>query len=290
MNENEEEIFIPTLVLNFVIIIITFYLLFLYMKSQAFYTYTCAHILNLSLILSIDNIVRIILIPNAWNHFLILQYFQAFILVSLDKFILLVLTGQVFTIYVGVMKTDFYFEHEKAIFLTTFLGSLCLSLLLGGFYLLFGIVKYGVYYYAQGNETKTVLDSIFNSVFLVLDTFYCVVIIYNMIRNIEKVKESMIDKDYEHHLIKLVLMFFSNTLLFVESFLILYDKLPVPDNCIDLVYLTTCLIINMIYSINQKVLNESRNLCCKNSHNSKKHRKLNTFQSSGNHHNSSEEM
>ena len=79
------------------------------------------------------------------------------------------------------MKTEFYFDHEKAIFLTTFLGSLFLSLLFGAFYLLFGIVKYGCYYYAKGNNTKTILDTIFNSVFLFFNTFFCSVIIYSLI-------------------------------------------------------------------------------------------------------------
>ena len=287
MNENES-IFIPTIVLNFIIILITFYLLFLYIKTEEFFFYGCIHILNLSLILSIDNIVRLLLIPKSWSEYQVLHYFQAFILVALDKFILLVLTVQVFIIYVGVMKTEFYFEHEKAIFLITFLGSLFLSLLFGGFYLLFGIVKYGCYYYAKGNNTKTILDTIFNSVFLFFDTFFCSVIILNMVRKKDKIKESMNDTDYEHHLFKIILMFIANSFLYIESFLILYDKLPVTNDYIDLVYLVTCLIVDLIYSINRKVILESKKLFCKKLCNKNKHHRINTFQTSGSYIGSSE--
>ena len=177
MDENES-IFIPTLILNFFIILITFFLLFLYLKTGKFYSYECAHLLNLSLILCIDNIVRVLLIPKSWNKIQILQYFQAFILVFLDKFIMLVLTVQIFLIYLGIMKTEFYYQYEKVLFFSTFFVSLGMSILFGGFYLFFGVVKYGVYYYAKDNKTKKIIDTIFNSVFLFFNTFFGVIIIF----------------------------------------------------------------------------------------------------------------
>ena len=290
MNE-DENFFVPTIILNFAIILTTFYLLFLYIKTNAFYNYSCANILNLSLMLSVDNIVRLLLIPNSWNNNQILQYFQAFILVSLDKFILIVLTLQAFIIYIVLMKVDFYFNHEKAIFLTTFLGNLFISFLIGGLYLLFGIVKYGTYYYAKRNNVKTILDSIFNSIFLFLDTFFCLVIIFNMIirKRKKKKRESLIYNDSGHRLIKIILMFILNSSFFIESFLILFDKLPVSDDLIDFIYLITCFIINLTYAINKKVLIESKRLFCKKLCNEKKHKKINTFESSRYYNSSSEE-
>ena len=86
------------------------------MKTNAFYNYSCANILNLSLMLSVDNIVRLLLIPNSWNNNQILQYFQAFILVSLDKFILIVLTLQAFIIYIVLMKVDFILIMKRRFF------------------------------------------------------------------------------------------------------------------------------------------------------------------------------
>ena len=213
MDENES-IFIPTLILNFFIILITFFFLFLYLKTGKFYSYECVHLLNLSLILCIDNIVRVLLIPKSWNKIQILQYFQSFILVFLDKFILLVLTVQTFIIYIGIMKTEFYYRNEKVLFFSTFFGSLGMSILFGGFYLFFGVVKYGVYYYAKDNKTKKIIDTFFNSVFLFFNTFFDVIIIINMIIRKDVLKEIVINNDnYIHNLYKMILMFIGNSLL-----------------------------------------------------------------------------
>ena len=250
--DDYERIFIPTIILNFIIILITFFLILLYLITGKFYSYPCAHILNLSVILCIGNIVRVLLIPTSWNKIQILQYFQAFLLVFFDKFILLTLTVEVFTIYVGIMKTEFYYRHEKAIFFSTFFGSLGISLAFGGFYLFFGIIKYGVYYYAKDNDLKRILDTIFNSVFLLFN-------------------------NYIHSLYKLILKFISNSLLYIESYLIIYDKLPVPLDYIDLVYLVTCLLTNLIYSINKKVIYETKKLFRKKICRKKDHLKINTF-------------
>ena len=280
MDENES-IFIPTLILNFFIILITFFLLFLYLKTGKFYSYECAHLLNLSLILCIDNIVRVLLIPKSWNKIQILQYFQAFILVFLDKFILLVLTVQIFLIYLGIMKTEFYYQYEKVLFFSTFFVSLGMSILFGGFYLFFGVVKYGVYYYAKDNKTKKIIDTIFNSVFLFFNTFFGVIIIINMIIRKDVLKEIVINNDnYIHSLYKMILMFIGNSLLYIESYLIIYDKLPVPFDYIDLVYLVTCLLINLIYAINKKIIYETKKLFCKNLCRKKENLKINTFENS----------
>ncbi len=51
--------------------------------------------------------------------------------------------------------------------------------------------------------------------------------------------------------------------MYIESYLIIWDKLPVPDDYIDLVYTITCLIINLIYAINKLVIDESKKIFCK---------------------------
>ncbi len=76
------------------------------------------------------------------------------------------------------MKTEFYYRNEKVLFFSTFFGSLGMSILFGGFYLFFGVVKYGVYYYAKDNKTKKIIDTFFNSVFLFFNTFFGVIIIF----------------------------------------------------------------------------------------------------------------
>ena len=254
---------IVTLVMNGLIILISIYVLFLYIKSEQFHSYSCAYIVILSISILVDNILRVIPIGRQ-DHINALSYIQAFILTSLDKYILLALTMQVFIIYLGIMKTNFYYAHKKAIFYISFFSGLGLSFLIGGLFLMNGLTCYGLYNYVDDLGNKGTFDTIFNSVFLGLNTFFCIIIILNIcIRKEEIEKEMLNENDYEHDLNRMILIFITNTLFYVESFLIIYDKLPVPDNYIDLVYIITCLIINLIYTINKVVIKETKKIFCK---------------------------
>lgn len=254
---------ISTIVMNCLIILISIYLLFLYIKSKEFHSYSCGNVVILSFTILIDNIVRLIPISKK-EKYEVFHYLQAFILASLDKFILLILTVQMCIIYMGIMKTEFYNQHKKAIFYFPFLISLALSFTIGGLYLLFGLDEYGIYYYVHGNDIKEIIDTIFNSLFLLMNTFFSVIIILNIVLKKEDIEKGMINEnDYEHNLSRMILMSLANTIIYVEQFLIVYDKLPVPDEYIDLVYIVTCLIINLIYAINKIVIKETKKIFCK---------------------------
>ena len=165
---------IVTLVMNGLIILISIYVLFLYIKSEQFHSYSCAYIVILSISILVDNILRVIPIGRQ-DHINALSYIQAFILTSLDKYILLALTMQVFIIYLGIMKTNFYYAHKKAIFYISFFSGLGLSFLIGGLFLMNGLTCYGLYNYVDDKGNKGTFDTIFNSVFLGLNTFFCII-------------------------------------------------------------------------------------------------------------------
>ena len=253
---------IVTLVMNGLIILISIYVLFLYIKSEQFHSYSCAYIVILSISILVDNILRVI--PIGRQDINALSYIQAFILTSLDKYILLALTMQVFIIYLGIMKTNFYYAHKKAIFYISFFSGLGLSFLIGGLFLMNGLTCYGLYNYVDDKGNKGTFDTIFNSVFLGLNTFFCIIIILNIcIRKEEIEKEMLNENEYEHDLYRIIIIFIANSFIYIESFLIIYDKLPVPNNYIDLVYIITCLIINLIYTINKVVIKETKKIFCK---------------------------
>ena len=254
---------IVTLVMNGLIILISIYVLFLYIKSEQFHSYSCAYIVILSISILVDNILRVIPIGRQ-DHINALSYIQAFILTSLDKYILLALTMQVFIIYLGIMKTNFYYAHKKAIFYISFFSGLGLCFLIGGLFLLNGLTCYGLYNYVDDLGNKGTFDTIFNSVFLGLNTFFCIIIILNIcIRKEEIEKEMLNENEYEHDLYRIIIIFIANSFIYIKFFLIIYDKLPVPDNYIDLVYIITCLIINLIYTINKVVIKETKKIFCK---------------------------
>ena len=269
MSEDEEEnveitpSLVTTFVINGLIIIITLYLAFLYIKSKEFHSYSCGHILILSFVIFLDNVIRLIPISSK-DKYEAFHYIQAFVLTALDKCILIVLVVQMFTVYMAIMMTEFYFKHKKTIFFSAFFGTMAISSLNSGLYLLFGLDKYGIYYYVHGTETKQICDTIFNSIFLFFNTFFCGIIILNIAIRKEQIEKDMANESaLEHELIRMILMTIANIIMYIESFLIVWDKLPVPDEYIDLVYIITCLIINFIYAINSLVIQETKKIFCK---------------------------
>ena len=257
-------LYVSTFVLIGLIILIVLYVIFIYIKSKEFHSYSCAYIIILNISILIDNIFRIIPVSDDKTKYKWLQFIQAFILASLDKYILLALTLQVFIIYLGIMKTDFYYKHKKAIFYITFFTSMGLSFLMGGLFLLGDVTDYGLYWYTKDNSIKKIFDNIFNSVFLTLNTFFCIIVIINIcIRKEEIEKEMLNENDYEHDLNRMIIIFITNTLIYVESFIIIHDVINIKGVYIDLIYLVSCLIVSLIYSINKFVINETKKIFCK---------------------------
>ena len=257
-------LYVSTFVLIGLIILIVLYVIFIYIKSKEFHSYSCAYIIILNISILIDSIFRIIPVGDDKTKYKWLQFIQAFILASLDKYILLDLILQVFIIYLGIMKTDFYYKHKKAIFYITFFTGMGLSFLMGGLFLLGDVTDYGLYWYTKDNSIKKIFDNIFNSVFLTLNTFFCIIVIINIcIRKEEIEKEMLNENDYEHDLNRMIIIFITNTLIYVESFIIIHDVINIKGVYIDLIYLVSCLIVTLIYSINKFVINETKKIFCK---------------------------
>ena len=257
-------LYVSTFVLIGLIILIVLYVIFIYIKSKEFHSYSCAYIIILNISILIDSIFRIIPVGDDKTKYKWLQFIQAFILASLDKYILLDLTLQVFIIYLGIMKTDFYYKHKKAIFYITFFTSMGLSFLMGGLFLLGDVTDYGLYWYTKDNSIKKIFDNIFNSVFLTLNTFFCIIVIINICIRKEEIEKGMLNEnDYEHDLNRMIIIFITNTLIYVESFIIIHDVINIKGVYIDLIYLVSCLIVTLIYSINKFVINETKKIFCK---------------------------
>jgi len=258
-------IYYITLVLIILIIIITIFILFLYIKSKEFHTYSCAYVIILIISILLSNIIRVIQVSDNRNKYLWLQRIQAFFLASFDKYILLALTLHVFIIYMGIMKTDFYYNNEKKIFLITFFTSFAICFLIGGLYLIGGIHDYGIYYYVEESIGKFIVDNIFNSIFLLLNSFFCIVLIINICKRKQDIEKSDLNKNnYEHDLNRVIIIFIINTIIYVETFLIIHITIKKEYGYyIDFIYLITCLIINLIYSINKLVINETKKIFCK---------------------------
>jgi hypothetical protein len=254
---------IVTYILNFIIIFITLYLIFLLIKSRSFKIYPCYNITILSFIIFFDNILRII--PS--NK--IIEYPQAFLLTSLDKLLLTTITSQAIITFLGVCLTKIYFAHEKKIFLTTLIAGIYISCILSSLYIFISRTHvYSTYAYCEDSHTKRITDTIFNAVFLSINLFCTLALLIYITKKRRQASLGIIeDLNYGHHHTKIVFMFLFNSLLFIESYLIIYDKFP--GNEVDLIYLISCLLILFYYTINKIIIKETLKLLCKNYYESK---------------------
>ena len=55
--------------------------------------------------------------------------------------------------------------------------------------------------------------------------------------------------------------------MFIESFLIIYDKMP--GNFIDLIYIITCLLLDLYHAINKIIIKETMRIFCTKLYNKK---------------------
>ena len=254
-------------ILNIIIIFITIYLIFLLVRSKSFKIYPCYNITVISFIVLIDNILRLHKLE---------KYSQAFLLTFLDKALLATITSQAIITYLGVCWTNMYFQgtNEKKIFIGTSFIGLSISAILSLIYIkLAGTSEYDNYYYCKDDvddkKIKRIGDSIFNSIFLLVNFCCCLFLLIYLTKKKNEASLGIIeDLDYKHHHTKIVLMLIFNSAIFIESYLIVFDKFPNYDY-VDLVYLITCLIILLYYTINKIIIKETMRILCRKSYDKK---------------------
>jgi hypothetical protein len=217
----------------------------------------------ISLIILIDNACRLLPSTNFPEPF---KYIQAFTLTFLDKLLLTTMTSQTFILYLGIVKTQFYYKYEKVIFFLTLIVEILICCVLTTLYIIFGgktdYKEKNKYFYCGSSEFKDFADPIFDSIFLFINIIFFV----NLLEYFSKKKKEASngeteDLDYGKNFTKYLLMFFVNIITFVESYLIIFEKIPI--EYIDIIYLSTCLLIDLAYNINDITIKETTKIFCK---------------------------
>ena len=248
-------------ILNVLMILIGIYLFILYLKSKDFQTYSTFNILFMSLTILLDNITRIIPSKSFPNFF---HYLQAFILVLCDKMILSFLSMQIVVIYIAIMWEETYFKNEKKIFIIGTIICIAISAVITSLFIWIPNELYegSSYYYCVNKwKGKIIIDVVFNSILLCLN-FFCIVVLLAYFSKKKKEVESgkIEDYGYKEKFIRFLILFFINILFITESFLIIYEKLP---GNVDFIYLCSCLVVDLCYSINSNVIKETKKLFCR---------------------------
>lgn len=264
-----EIIMIITIILNILFVLISLYLLFLFIKSKELHNCPCYNMMIISLIILIDNAFRLL---HSSNYPEILQYIQAFTLTFLDKLLLTTMTSQAFILYLGIVKTQFYFKYEKVIFFLTLIVEILICSILTTLYIIYGgktdYNETNKYFYCGKSEFKKYADPIFDSIFLFLNLIFFVnLLTYFSKKKKEASKGETEDLDYGKNFTKFLLMSIVNTITFVESYLIIFEKIRI--EYIDIIYLSTCLIIDLVYNINDITIKETVKIVCKKTYEEK---------------------
>ena len=85
-----------------------------------------------------------------------------------------------------------------------------ISFSIGGIFIYISkeLEKYGIYYYCEGSNTKKIIDVIYNSFYLFINTFCIMILLLYMSTKKEEAEEGIIeDLDYGRHYMKIFLMF-----------------------------------------------------------------------------------
>lgn len=270
--DDDKVIFVPVLILNILIIIIGLYLSFLLIKSKSFHTYPCYNMIIFSLILFLGNILRVIpLTDGDRDNINTLEYIQAYLLTFFDKLILATLTMHALIFYLGVIKTEFYYKYEKKIFFIPFIINIIVSLSLSGLYIGFEgahQLSNRFYCYCDDSDIKRIADTIFNSIYYIINLFCTIKIFVFLYRRKREAEAGLIDDlDYRHNFIRIILFFILNFFTFLESYLIIHDVIS--GKKVDILYLSTCLLMDLYNALNKTVYEETLKIFCPNKYEEK---------------------
>ena len=106
--------------------LITLYLTILYIKSEAFHTYSCYNIIIMSIVILLDSLLQII--PKDKIGIDGLEYVINLVTFFFDKMILTISSMEVIVIYMGIIHSEYYISHEKSVFI----GGLVICTIISG--------------------------------------------------------------------------------------------------------------------------------------------------------------
>lgn len=257
---------ILTLVVNGIAILIGILITIFYRRCKALHTFPCYNKLTINLIIFINNLLRVIpltYIKDGECQFL--KDAQGYLIIFSDKFFLIILTNQIIIQYLGIMHTNYYFLHEKQIFIYGTLISAIISLAIAGIFIVGGASSKDDKLYYYGNNDvyyKKVIDTIYDGILVLINILCLIVIIINSSIYTKKAKISgMGNTYYEHNFTQALIKFFANIITYLISFLIIF-RVFTGFGLTDFIYLLNCVIVDIIYCFNIVVIKELCKFCC----------------------------
>lgn len=277
--ENENRAGVAQYIFLGFMILITFYLTFLYIKSKYFHTYSCYNIIIMSIVIFLSTLLNIVVSDDYGTEGseCVIGIVKDF----LNKIILTILTMQVITLYIGIMKTQVYYENEKKIFILGTIISAAVSLGISITFNLLKLDKDGNYHedldsYKDKNNIKensememriviiVIIESIFCGVLFVINVFCLAVVMSHLSKRQKEAEAGTIENlGYKNQLIRFIFMFILNIFAIAASAVFVIYGVFTEKKLRQTFYIGICLVIDLCYSINKTVIDETLKLFCK---------------------------
>ena len=278
--ENKKEIGTIQIIILVLMILITFYLTFLYIKSKEFHTYSCYNIIIMSIVVFLGTILNLFVPKDKGNEYA--QFVCGIVKDLFNKMILSILTMQVITLYLGIIKTELYDKREKLIFLIGIFASFGVSLAVS---IVSNALKWdGSNYHEYLDNIKEekekeggsvpedinkrwygliIIEIVFCAVIFVINVCCLAVVLSHLSKKEKDAKAGIIeDLGYKKQLIRFVLMFILNIVAIVISLVFLtFDVFDASTN--QTIFLGAMLVIDLCYSLNRTVYTETLKIFCK---------------------------
>ena len=241
-----------------IIIIITLFLCFIYIVSKSFRSFPCYLNIILSFSILMDNLLRLISVFSKISFFC---YFQAIGLAIFDKFMTAVITVNAYLTYVGFTHNDFYKQYQKLLFIISITIALLVSVILALVFISQGEPSnWKNVCYVQGTTVKEVTDAIV-TVILACINFFCIVsLLLHIVSIIKEISTFRNKNDYVRHYYRMIGSLFISGGTFLIVILIIADSLSTDDDFIDLCYIIDALVVDLFYTCNKTVINETKKL------------------------------
>lgn len=241
------------------IITIALYLVVIYIISKTFRSYPGYLNIILSLVIAVDNILRLIGIGEKQTA---TCYFQALFLAIFDKLIFTSLIINSFLTFLGVTKYYFYSRKIKLLFIISNIIGLIIALAFG---IIFTVVaepeSYENVCYVNSSTAKETTDTIINiCLYLIYLYFNIKLLLYlgSVIKDLFVTNKKT--KNFSRHFFRIFFSIIITSVAFLIEILIINDSLFLDDDLIDLCYIILCLVIDLFFTFNITVIKETINL------------------------------
>ena len=139
--------------LSVILVLITSFIIFIYIKTKKLHSYPCYFNIILCLVIALDNVIRLIPLKDASPNDIICKI-QGYTLAFFDKLMVSMMTVYSIISFLGLVKNTCYKFHEKTIFVGLISLSIIFSLAFSLIFIKNTTAKYDDICYIEGNKEK----------------------------------------------------------------------------------------------------------------------------------------